>query len=411
MTGTSEKSRTEARPVEGVHPVALGDVPHTADEYELLRSTARRIAQDKAAPLAAEIDRTGEFPWSTIRTLGDEGLLSIMLPEEYGGMNGDLVGLCITTEELARVCASTALTELAHAVGLMPIVVAANEDQQRRFYSRVSDDNCLVSFALTEPGAGSDAAALTTRAELDGDHYVVNGRKCFITNGEVAGLHSVFVRTAQGAGHKGISCLVVQSGTKGVVVGKKEEKMGMHGSDTSELVFEDARVPRENLLGGEGEGWRLAMSTLNMSRPAIGAMAVGIAQGALDCAVDYSKQRVQFGRRIGDFQGIQFMLAEMAMQIEAARSLVYRTAVLLNEIRIENAGERLATEGRLSAMAKCFASDMAMQVTSDAVQVLGGYGYLRDFPVERMMRDAKITQIFEGTNQIQRLVVARSLLQ
>ena len=411
MTGTSETSRTGARPVEGVDPVALGDVPRTADEYELLRSTARRIARDKAAPLAAEIDRTGEFPWSTIETLGAEGLLSIMLPEEHGGMLGDLVGLCITTEELAKVCASTALTGLAHAVGLMPIALAANENQQRRFYSKVADDNCLASFALTEPGAGSDAAALTTRAELDGDHYVVNGRKCLITNGAVAGLHSVFVRTAQGTGHKGISCLVVEAGTKGVVVGKKEEKMGMHGSDTSELVFEDASVPRENLLGGEGEGWRLAMATLNMSRPAIGAMAVGIAQGALDCAVGYAKERVQFGRRIADFQGLQFMLAEMAMQIEAARSLVYRTAVLLNETRAQNAGEGPATEGKLSAMAKCFASDVAMQVTSDAVQVLGGYGYLRDFPVERMMRDAKITQIFEGTNQIQRLVVARTLLE
>ena len=411
MTGTSEQSTTAARPVESVDLVALGDVPRTADEYELLRTTARRIARDKAAPLAAEIDRTAEFPWSTIETLGAEGLLSIMLPEEHGGMNGDLVGLCITTEELARVCASTALTELAHAVGLMPVVLAANEDQQRRFYAKVAGDNCLASFALTEPGAGSDAAALTTRAELDGDHYVVNGRKCFITNGAVAGLHAVFVRTAPGKGHEGISCLAVEADTKGVVAGKREEKMGMHGSDTSELVFEDARVPRENLLGAEGDGWRLAMSTLNMSRPAIGAMAVGIAQGALDCAVGYSKERVQFGRRIGDFQAIQFMLAEMAMQIEAARSLVYRTAVLLNESGTRGDGGNVESEGRLSAMAKCFASDMAMQVTSDAVQVLGGYGYLRDFPVERMMRDAKITQIFEGTNQIQRLVVARSLLQ
>jgi alkylation response protein AidB-like acyl-CoA dehydrogenase len=411
MTGTSEKPRTEERVVEGVSPVALGDAPPTAEEFELLRSTVRRIAQDKAAPLAAQIDRTGEFPWSTIQTLGKEGLLSAMLPEDYGGMNGDLVGLCITTEELAKVCASTALTGLAHAVGLMPIMLAANEDQQKRFYSRVAEDNCLVSFALTEPGAGSDAAALTTKAELLGDHYVLNGRKCFITNGDVADLHSVFVRTAPGAGHKAISCLVVEDGTEGVVVGKKEDKMGIRGSDTSELVFENARVPRENLLGGEGEGWRLAMSTLNLSRPAIGAMAVGIAQGALDCAIDYSKQRVQFGRRIADFQGLQFMLAEMATQIEAARSLVYRTAVLLNENKMQNAGKSVAAEGRLSAMAKCFASDVAMQVTTDAVQVLGGYGYLKDFPVERMMRDAKITQIFEGTNQIQKLVVARSLLQ
>ncbi|UCC85081.1 MAG: acyl-CoA dehydrogenase family protein [Gemmatimonadota bacterium] len=410
MTRTPENPATEERVIEGVSPVAPGDVPLTAEEYELLRSTVRRIAQDKAAPLAAEIDRTGEFPWSTIQSLGKEGLLSLMLPEDCGGMNGDLVGLCIATEELAKVCASTALTGLAHAVGLMPMMIASNEEQQKRFYSRVTDDNCLTSFALTEPGAGSDAAALTTKAELRGDHYVLNGRKCFITNGSVAALHSVFVRTAPGAGHKAISCLVVEDGTEGVIVGKKEDKLGIRGSDTTELVFENAKVPRENLLGREGEGWRLAMSTLNLSRPAIGAMAVGIAQGALDVAIGYAKDRVQFGRPIADFQGVQFMLAEMATQIEAARSLVYRTAGLLNENKIEAAGKSLATEGRLSAMAKCFASDVAMMVTTDAVQVLGGYGYLKDFPVERMMRDAKITQIFEGTNQIQRLVIARSLL-
>lgn len=411
MTGTPENPETEERVVEGVSAAALGDAHHTAAEYEILRSTVRRIAQEKVAPLAAQIDRTGEFPWDTIRTLGREGLLSVMLPEDHGGMNGDLVGLCITTEELAKVCASTAVTGVAHAAGLMPMMLAGNEEQKKRFYSRITDDSCLASFALTEPGAGSDAAALTTTAELHEDRYVLNGRKCFITNGGVAELHSVFVRTAPQAGHKAISCLVVEDGTDGVTVGKKEDKLGIRGSDTRELVFENAKVPRENLLGREGEGWRLAMLTLNLSRPAIGAMAVGIAQGALDFAIDYAKQRVQFGQRIADFQGLQFMLAEMATQIEAARALVYRTAVLLNQKKEETSGKSSAEAARLSAMAKCFASDVAMRVTTDAVQIGGGYGYLKDFPVERMMRDAKITQIFEGTNQIQRLVVARNLLQ
>lgn len=411
MTDPSLNSETGEGVVDGISLGALGDVPRTTEEYELLRSTVRRIAHDKAAPLAARIDRTGEFPWSTIQTLGQEGLLSVMLPEDYGGMNGDLVSLCITTEELAKACGSTALTGLAHAVGVMPIMLAGDKEQQRRFYPRIADDNCLVSFALTEPEAGSDAAALTTKAELQGDHYVLNGRKRFITNGGVAAMHSVFVRTAPEPGHKAISCLVVENGTEGLIVGKKEDKLGIRGSDTSELVFENAKVPRENLLGREGDGWRLAMSTLNLSRPAIGAMAVGIAQGALDCAIDYAKERVQFGQRIAEFQGLQFMLAEMAIQVEAARALVYRTAVLLNEKKMETGGKSLAREGRLSAMSKCFASDVAMKVTTDAVQVLGGYGYMKDFPVERMMRDAKITQIFEGTNQIQRLVIARALLQ
>jgi alkylation response protein AidB-like acyl-CoA dehydrogenase len=410
MTDTPRNPKTDQAVLEGLSRDALGDSPHTAEEYEILRATVRRFAHDKAAPLAAQIDRTGEFPWSTIRTLGKEGLLSVMLPEDYGGMNGDLVGLCITTEELSKVCASTALTGVAHAAGLMPMMLAGSDEQQRRFYSRIVEENCLASFVLTEPGAGSDAAALATKAELNGDHYVLNGRKCFITNGGVAELHSVFVRTAPEAGHRGISCLVVEAGTEGVIVGKHEDKLGIRGSDTSELVFENARVPRENLLGREGDGWRLAMSTLNLSRPAIGAMALGIAQGALDFAIGYAKERVQFGQRIADFQAIQFMLAEMATQIEAARALVFRAAVLLNETTAETAGKSLDVESRLSAMAKCFASDVAMKVTTDAVQVLGGYGYLKDFPVERMMRDAKITQIFEGTNQIQRLVIARSLL-
>jgi len=410
MTDTPENPETVERAVEGDSYAGLGGVLNT-EEYEMLRATVRRIAQDKAAPLAAQIDRTGEFPWSTIRTLGNEGLLSLILPEDYGGMNGDLVSLCITTEELAKVCASTAVTAVAHAAGLMPIMLAGDREQQRRFYSRATDDECLASFALTEPGAGSDAAALTTRAELHGDHYVLNGRKCFITNGGVAGLHSVFVRTAPEAGHKAISCLVVDDATEGVIVGKQEDKMGIRGSDTSELLFENARVPKENLLGREGDGWRLAMATLNLSRPAIGAMAVGIAHGALEFAIDYAKQRVQFGQRIAVFQGLQFMLAEMATRIEAARALVYRSAVLLNRKPGGTGSESSAQEGRLSAMAKCFATDVAMKVTTDAVQILGGYGYMKDLPVERMMRDAKITQIFEGTNQIQRLVIARSLLR
>jgi len=269
----------------------------------------------------------------------------------------------------------------------------------------------VVAFALTEPEAGSDAASLKTTAELEGDYYLLNGRKCMVTNGGAAELYAVFVTTSPGERNKGISVFMVEKGTTGFTIGKREDKMGMHGSETTDLIFENAVVPKENLLGKEGGGWELAMMSLNLSRPAIGAMALGLAQGAFDFALDYTTKRVQFGQKLADFQGVQFMLADMATQIEAARALVYKAATLLDQKVYERDKMSALGVDKLSAMAKCFASDVAMRVTADAVQLLGGYGYLKDYPVERMMRDAKVTQIFEGSNQVQRVIISRDLLR
>jgi len=391
----------------------MKEVPYEMIEERnrLLRESVRQIASTRVEKRAAEIDRAGTFPWDMAELFHQQGYFSVLLPEEYGGLDGNITALCIITEEIAHACGSSSLMILAHSVGLMPLMMAGNEEQKRRFYTKVAEERALAAFALTEPEAGSDASSLKTTAVLQGDYYIVNGRKCFVTNGGVADFYSVFVTTSPGKRREGISVLMVEKDTHGLMIGKKEEKMGMRGSDTTDLIFEDAVVPRENLIGEEGQGWELAMMTLNLSRPAIGAQAVGIAQGALDFALEYATKRVQFGQKLADFQGIQFMLADMATKIEAARALVYKAATLLDEKVYER--DRMSAIGvdKLSAMAKCFASDVAMEVTTNAVQILGGYGYLKDYPVERMMRDAKVTQIFEGTNQIQRIVIARNLLR
>lgn len=379
--------------------------------HRLLRESVRRIATTKVAKRAAEIDRQGTFPWDIVEIFAEQGYLYVMLPERYGGMDGDITSFCIIAEEIARECGSSALTMLAHSVGLIPLMVAGSEEQKDRFYTRVLKERALAAFALTEPEAGSDAASISTKAELKGDSYIVNGRKCMVTNGGVADLYAVFVTTMPGTRGRGISVLMVEKGTPGFTIGKREEKMGMNGSDTTDLIFQEALVPKANLIGQEGQGWDIAMMTLNLSRPAIGAIAVGIAQGALDFALDYALRRVQFGQRLADFQGVQFMLADMATKIEAARALVYKAAALLNKGEYDR--KKMSSLGidKFSAMAKCFASDIAMEVTADAVQILGGYGYLKDYPVERMMRDAKVTQIFEGSNQVQRVIIARELLK
>jgi alkylation response protein AidB-like acyl-CoA dehydrogenase len=381
------------------------------ERNRLLRESVRKIASTKVARRAAEIDVAGVFPWDVAELFFQQGYLSVMLPESYGGMDGDISIFCIIAEEIAYCCGSSSLMILAHSVGLMPLMVVGNEEQKKRFYERVAKDHALCAFALTEPEAGSDASSLKTTAVLEGDWYIVNGRKCFVTNGGAADLYAVFVTTKPDERTQGISVLMVEKDTVGLTIGKREEKMGMRGSDTTDLIFENAVVPKENLVGEEGKGWEIAMTTLNLSRPAIGATAVGIAQGALDFALDYATNRVQFGQKLADFQGVQFMLADMATQIEAARALVYKAAALLDQKVYER--DRMSAIGvdKLSAMAKCFASDVAMQVTTDAVQILGGYGYLKDYPVERMMRDAKVTQIFEGSNQIQRVIIARDLLR
>ena len=372
-------------------------------EREMIRAAAQKAAIKHIAPRADEMDATGEFPWDIAEILGKQGFLAILLPEEYGGMDGDITSFCLAVEEIAKVCGSSSLLVLVQGVGTMPIMVGGSDAQKRLYFDRIASQNHLVAFTLTEPEAGSDAGSMKATALRHGDHFTLNGRKCFITNGGVANMYSVFAVTSPDKGEQGISAFVVDRDTQGLSPGKPENKMGMRGSNTTDVVFEECEVPEENLLGAEGEGWEIAMKTLNMSRPAVGAQAVGIARGALSIAINYANERFQFGAPIAKFQGIRFMLADMATQIEAARSLVYRTATIIDS------GEGESDE--LSAMAKYFASDVAMKVTTDAVQILGGYGYMKDYKVERMMRDAKITQIYEGSNQIQRLVVAHHILR
>ncbi|MBI3980318.1 MAG: acyl-CoA dehydrogenase [Chloroflexi bacterium] len=373
-----------------------------SEEHELLRQTVRDLAAKVVAPRAAEIDRTASYPWDVKEAFARHDLLGLSIPQEFGGVGADRLATCLAIEEVARVCASSSLIVAVQDLGCTPIVLAGTDEQKRRFLPSAAAGEHLAAFALTEPSSGSDAAAMSSRAVRRGDEYILNGTKNFTSNASVAHLYCVFTITDPARGTRGITAFVVERDTPGFEVTRLEEKMGIRGSPTGQLRFEECRIPAANRLGAEGDGFKIAMQTLDRTRCGIAAQAIGIAQGALDCAVAYAKERVQFGQPIAQFQGIQFMLADMAMQVEAARQLTYRAAV-----EAEAAGPDMT---RLSAMAKCLASDVAMRVTTDAVQVLGGYGYLRDFPVERMMRDAKITQIYEGTNQIQRLVIARALL-
>ncbi|MCL4467247.1 MAG: acyl-CoA dehydrogenase family protein [Chloroflexi bacterium] len=374
-----------------------------SDELLMLRDTVRRLVREKIAPRAAEIDAKGEYPWDIKELLAKQELLGLPIPEEYGGSGAGVLALCVVVEEIAKACVSSSLIPAVQALGAFPLLIAGNEEQKRLFLPRLASGEQIAAFALTEPGAGSDAAAMATRATRQGDEYLLNGGKCFITNGGLADVYVVFAMTDPQLGTRGISAFVVEKDRPGFSIGKIEDKMGIRGSKTAELVFDDVRLPVANLLGREGEGFKIAMGTLDHSRPGIGAQAVGLAQGALDLAVAWSKQRVQFGGPLAQLQGIQFMLADMETQTEAARGLVYRAATLVDQESREI--------NKFSAMAKMFASDTAMRVTTDALQVFGGPGYMRDLPVERMMRDAKITQIYEGTSQVQRVIVARSLLK
>ncbi|MHB1131436.1 MAG: acyl-CoA dehydrogenase family protein [Chloroflexota bacterium] len=374
-----------------------------SDELLALRQQARQLAQERIAPRAAAIDRQGEYPWDVKEALAEAGLLGLPITKEYGGAGKGLLAACLVIEEVARVCASSALIPAVQALGSFPIAIGGNENQKARFLPPIAAGEKIAAFALTERNAGSDAGATETVATRHGDDYVLNGTKAFITNGGVAHTYIVFAMTAPEQGTRGISAFVVERPSPGFRIGKVEDKMGIRGSSTTELVFEECRVPAANRLGGEGEGFKIAMAGLDRSRPGIGAQAVGLAQGATDLAVAWAKQRVQFGKAIANLQGIQFMLADMETQVAAARELLYRAASLVDR------GDPEVT--KYSAMAKMFASDVAMRVTTDALQVFGGPGYMRDLPIERMMRDAKVTQISEGTNQIQRLVVARSLLR
>jgi alkylation response protein AidB-like acyl-CoA dehydrogenase len=374
----------------------------TPEQHEF-RAVVRQFAEDKLAPLAAETDRTGEYSWPAFEALRSMELTGLAYPEEYGGAGADLVTQAIVAEELARVDASASLIFLISKLAMLPVLNFGSDDLKARYIPRIVSGESQGSYCLSEADAGSDVAAMATRAVRDGEDYVLSGTKVWITNGGISDLYTVFAKTDPAAGHRGISAFVVERDW-GVQITKLEHKLGIKGSPTAQVVLDDVRVPAANRIGEEGRGFVYAMHTLDRSRPTIGAQAVGIAQGALDQAVAYMKERRTFGRPLSDNQGLQWMVADAAMRIEAARGLVHRACAIADE------GD---PDGQLSvagAMAKCFSSDVAMQVTTDAVQLLGGYGYTTDFPVERMMRDAKITQIYEGTNQIQRMVIAKRLL-
>jgi alkylation response protein AidB-like acyl-CoA dehydrogenase len=370
-------------------------------ERQMIKEVAVKTAQKVVKPKVEEIEAKGEFPWDLVDTFGKQGLLSVILPEEYGGTNGDLLSLCVVVEEIAKVSGSASLLILAQGMGTLPILIGGSPAQQERYFNLISEENTLAGFAYHEVGTGRDLHSLQTRAERQGKEYVLQGRKPFVTHGTLAGLYSVFASTDPGRGSRSLSAFVVEKGAPGLSFGKPIDLLGMRGSVTADLVFEDCRIPAQNRLGEEGEGWEIAQKTFSRSGVASGAQAVGIAQGAVDFAMGYAQERVQFGNPISSFQAIRFMLAEMMTQVEAARSLVYK-AVAHVESGLDDAG-------KLSAMAKSYASDMAMRVTTDAVQILGGYGYMKDYPVERMMRDAKVAQIFGGPNQLQRKVVAEHL--
>lgn len=384
-----------------------------SDKHGMIQKIAEKLAKEKVAPRAKEIDQTGAFPWDLVDIYKKHGFLYLMLPEKFGGLDGDITSLCLVIEELAKVSGASSLIPLAHNVGIMPIMVSANDEQKEYIYSKICepDKMHLVAFALTEPDAGSDASHMRTTAVKEGDHYYLNGKKSMITNGANAQFYSVFAATNPKKRTQGISAFYVERDYPGVIIGKSEDKMGMIGSDITELIFDNVRLEEKNLLGKEGQGWDIAMSTLNLSRPAVGAQAIGLAQGALDFAVEYAWKRVQFGQKLADFEGIQFMVADMATGVEAARALVYDAAHLLDMKVYERDKMSAIGVDKLSAMAKVYSADVAMKVTTDAVQILGGYGYTKEYPVERMMRDAKATQIYEGTNQVQRIVIARDIFR
>ncbi|MCX6843748.1 MAG: acyl-CoA dehydrogenase family protein [candidate division WOR-3 bacterium] len=368
-----------------------------------IRDLARRFAQEKMKPVRAELDRTGEFPFELMKGMADLGLMGVYFPEEYGGLGGGIMEMCIVVEELCRVDGAAGLCYAACGLGAFPILIGGTDDQKKRYMPRLAAGE-LAAFAITEASAGSDSSNVKTRARRDGDYYVLNGTKQFITNGSVAKVYSVIASTNPSRGARGLSAFIIEDGTPGFTYGKIEDKMGIRCSKTAELVFQDCRVPAANLIGGkEGHGFIHTMRTFDRTRPGVGAQALGIAAGALDEALEYARTRIQFDAPIASFQAVQMMLADMAIQVEASRTLIYQAA------RAADAGAR--NTSAIASMAKVLASDTAMRVTTDAVQILGGYGYMRDYPVEKMMRDAKITQIYEGTNQIQRLVIASELIK
>jgi butyryl-CoA dehydrogenase len=362
------------------------------------------VAEKYVRPIAAELDRTGEYPWSVISALKESGLMGCWIPKEYGGAGSGLLNLCIVCEEISRVCGGIGCTYVVNALGSFPIILGGTDDQKQKYLPEISSGRKLIAFCLSEKNAGSDAGSLQARAEKDGDHYIINGDKKWTTNGAAASIYTVFATVNPDRGTRGVTAFIVERETAGFTLGKREDLMGIRCVPVNETHFNNCRVSAADLLGGaEGRGFKHAMMTLDVARPFVAAQGLGIAQGALDLALEYTKNRQQFGQSIASFQGIQFMLADMATQVEAARQLVYAAA------RAVDAGVKDVS--KISAMSKVFATDTAMKVSTDAVQLFGGYGFCRDYPIEKYMRDAKITQIYEGTNQIQRMVIGRALIR
>jgi alkylation response protein AidB-like acyl-CoA dehydrogenase len=373
------------------------------DEQKMIVETAREVAQKKILPVREKYDHEGIFPWDVVQALGEADLCGLYIPTEYGGFGGGVFELCLAVEELSKVCGGISLAMAATALGTFPILLFGSDEQKKKYLPDIAAGKTLVAFGLTEANAGSDALGMKTTAVLDGDSWVLNGTKQWITNGENAKVYTVLAKTNPSKGARGITAFIVEKGTPGFTFGKHEDKMGIRASSTTELIFQDCRIPKNDILGKEGMGSVVAINTLNYSRPGVGAQALGIAAGALEDAVKYSRERIQFGAPISSFQAIQHMLADMATQVEAARALLYATA------RTIDAGEKKFAKE--SAMTKLFCSDVAMKVTVDALQVYGGYGYMREYPMEKRMRDAKITQIYEGTNQVQRNEIAMQLIK
>ncbi|GAA5150611.1 acyl-CoA dehydrogenase [Pseudonocardia eucalypti] len=379
------------------------DAYQLPEEHQELRAAVRALAEKEIAPHAAEVDEESRFPTEALKALTAAGFHAVFLPEKYGGDGADAIAGCIVIEEVARVCGSSSLIPGVNKLGSMPVLLSGSDELCQQVMPSIARGEAMISYALSERESGSDAVAMKTKARLDGDHWVLNGGKAWITNAGISKWYTVFAVTDPDKGANGVSAFVVHADDPGFEVGNKERKLGIKGSPTCEIYFTDCTVPADRIIGEPGTGFKTAMRTFDHTRPTIGAQAVGLAQGALDASVAYVKERKQFGKAIGEFQGVQFMLADMAMKVEAARQMTYVAAA-----KVER-GEPDMTF--FASAAKCYASDVAMEVTVDAVQLFGGAGYTRDFPVERMMRDAKITQIYEGTNQIQRMVMARALLR
>ena len=373
------------------------------DEQKMIIELAHKVAVEKIAPVTEKYDESGEFPWDIVKVMSDADLFGLYIPEAYGGMGGGVMELVIAVEELSRVCGGISLSLAATALGTFPILLFGTEEQKKKYLPPLAKGTKLAAFGLTEANAGSDAGGIETTAKKDGDYYILNGTKQWITNGGEADTYTIIAMTDKKKGARGATAFILEKGMPGFSFGKKENKMGIRASATRELVFSDCKVHKNQILGREGMGFIVAMKTLDQSRPGVAAQALGIAQGAFDKAIEYARQRVQFGKPIISFQAVSHMLADMATQTEAARALVYECS------RLIDSGAKDVS--KLSAMAKVFASDVAMKVTIDAVQVFGGYGYMKEYPVEKMMRDAKITQIYEGTNQIQRNVIAQELIK